>query len=151
MASGLWWVLFFTTLRVGDFLRASATSELMRIQSRVFNIYDDFRESGVCGTVDFDEIHVEQCIDEFIISDLGKTMFGCHSLPQSVGITGSLAYVDLEGPTVVVTFDGQFWHRRSFVLGRLALWLNARMPEITEVIVRDIDELDDFNSIRNEV
>ena len=89
-------------------------------------------------------MQVELCLEEFINSDYGKQMFGKHDLPASYGITGSLSLVELEGPEVVLKLDGNFWHRRDTVLGRCAMWLNARMPEIVEVRVADLDDLKDF-------
>ena len=63
------------------------------------------------------------------------SMFGCHEKPESVGITGEIGFVDLDGPEVTLSLEGQFWHRRETVLGRAAQWLNACMPEITAVNV----------------
>ena len=37
------------------------------------------------------------------------------------------------------------------MLGRAAVWLNAKMPEIVEVRVADLDELEDEEVVRNEV
>jgi hypothetical protein len=42
------------------------------------------------------------------------------------------------------------WHQRDTVLGRAAMWLNACMPEITEVWVEDEEELKDFEGIHDE-
>jgi hypothetical protein len=71
-------------------------------------------------------------------------MFGCHPMPKAYGITGSISLVDLEGPEVVLSLAGSFWHRRETVLGRAAMWLNARMPEITQVRAETMDMLNDF-------
>jgi hypothetical protein len=77
-------------------------------------------------------------------------MFGCHDLAASIDITGELSFVDLTGPEVTLMLDGAFWHRRESVLGRAAVWLNARMPEITDVNVANLDELEDFEEIFDE-
>lgn len=102
-------------------------------------------------TLPLDEDNVRTCLEEFIESDYGKQMFGCHEVPASYGITGSIEFVEIEGPTVILTLDGEFWHRRGTVLGRAAVWLNARMPEITEVKVADAAELEDLEEIRDEL
>lgn len=51
---------------------------------------------------------------------------------------------------MTLKLDGKFWHRRETVLGRAAMWLNARMPEITDVAVADKEELQDFEEIVDE-
>ena len=114
------------------------------------NIYDDWRSDSVVDTMFLDEENVQECLDEFIQSGYGQQMFGCHSKAHSIGITGSIEFVELCGPEVTLTLQGKFWHRRETVLGRAAMWLNARMPEITDVIVADMDELKDFEEIIDE-
>jgi len=90
-----------------------------------------------------DEDNVKEMLEEFVTSEYGESMFGCHEKPESVGITGEIGFVDLDGPEVTLSLEGQFWHRRETVLGRAAQWLNACMPEITAVNVGDMDELKD--------
>ena len=46
-------------------------------------------------------------------SNYGKTMFGKHDLPASVGITGEVEFVELDGPEAILTLTGKFWHRRG--------------------------------------
>jgi hypothetical protein len=114
------------------------------------NIYDDWRSDAVVDTMPLDEDNVRACLKEFVESDYGKQMFGCHDLPASYGITGSIDFVEVDGPAVILTLDGEFWHRRETVLGRAAMWLNARMPEIVEVNVEDATELQDFEKVLDE-
>lgn len=57
---------------------------------------------------------------------------------------------EIEGPEVFLTLSGKFWHTRSHVLGRAAMYLNARIPEIIRVSVLDRDELNDFQEIIDE-
>lgn len=52
---------------------------------------------------------------------------------------------------VTLGLSGAFWHRRETVLGRAAVWLNAKMPEIVRVKVGDMDELEDEEVVQNEV
>lgn len=108
------------------------------------NIYDDWRADAAVDSVHLDEENVVSCLREFVDSDYGKQMFGCHEMAASIGITGEIEFVEMNGPEVVLSLRGKFWHKRSTVLGRAAMWLNARMPEITEVTVEDPDELKDF-------
>lgn len=98
-----------------------------------------------------DEQNVQSCLEDFIDSDYGKTMFGKHDLPASYGITGELEFVELHGPQVILSLSGKFWHRRETVLGRAAMWLNACMPEITCVNVEDPEELQDVKDIVDEL
>jgi hypothetical protein len=122
--------------------------------SPLHNMYDDWRSDAVADTMYLDEDNVQDCLDEFINSEYGQQMFGCHDLAASIGITGTLEFVELCGPQVTLLLDGEFWHRRETVLGRAAVWLNARMPEITNVEVADREELrnsedilDDFGEV----
>jgi hypothetical protein len=114
------------------------------------NFYDVWRSGAVADTMHLCEENVQECLDEFIQSDYGKQMFGCHDLAASIDITGELSFVDLTGPEVTLMLDGAFWHRRESVLGRAAVWLNARMPEITDVNVANLAELEDFEEIFDE-
>lgn len=114
-------------------------------------LYDDWRaDAVVVDTIHLDEENLISCLDEFVNSDYGQQMFGCHDRIASVGVTGELEFVELCGPEVTLKLSGKFWHRRSTVLGRAAMWLNARMPEITEVTVADLEELRDTTDIRDE-
>ena len=112
-----------------------------------YNIYDDWRSDAVVDTMHLDEDNVRTCLQEFVESDYGTTMFGCHARAAVVGITGSIEFVEICGPEVTLSLDGKFWHRRSTVLGRAAMWLNARMPEITDVMVADMEDLKDIEEI----
>jgi hypothetical protein len=114
------------------------------------NIYDDWRSDAVVDTMHLDEENAQMCLQEFIDSDYGKEMFGCHERPASIGVTGSIDFAELCGPEVTLALQGKFWHRRETVLGRAAMWLNARMPEIVEVTVADMEELNDFEEILDE-
>mmetsp|Transcript_2049 Transcript_2049/g.4481 ORF Transcript_2049/g.4481 Transcript_2049/m.4481 type:complete len:208 (+) Transcript_2049:28-651(+) len=114
------------------------------------NIYDDWRSDAVVDTMHLDEENVEMCLQEFVDSEHGQQMFGCHERPASIGVTGAIELVEISGPEVTLALKGAFWHRRGTVLGRAAMWLNARIPEIVEVVVADMDELQDFEEIRDE-
>lgn len=67
--------------------------------------------------------------------------------PASIGITGEIYLAELAGPEVFLELSGKFWHSRSYVLGTAAIYLNARIPEISRVAVLDADELNDFEEI----
>lgn len=114
------------------------------------NIYDDWRTDAVVDTMHLDADNVQSCLDDFINSDYGKHMFGCHDLPAAYGITGEVEFVEVSGPEVLLLLRGKFWHRRETVLGRAAMWLNARMPELTDVKVEDPEDLKDFEDVLDE-
>mmetsp|Transcript_5824 Transcript_5824/g.8242 ORF Transcript_5824/g.8242 Transcript_5824/m.8242 type:complete len:220 (-) Transcript_5824:1216-1875(-) len=114
------------------------------------NVYDDWRSDAVVDTMVLDEDNIKECLEEFVESDYGKTMFGKHDLPAQYGITGEIEFVELCGPEVSLRLRGAFWHRRDTVLGRAAMWLNARMPEITDVYVDDPEDIKDFEDVVDE-
>ena len=116
-----------------------------------YNVYDEWRSDAIVDTMYLDEDNVISCLEEFVESDYGTSMFGCHARATSIGITGSIEFVEICGPEVTLSLNGEFWHKRSTVLGRAAMWLNARIPEITDVMVADIEDLQDFEEIVDEV
>uniref|UniRef100_A0A1J3D728 Uncharacterized protein n=1 Tax=Noccaea caerulescens TaxID=107243 RepID=A0A1J3D728_NOCCA len=61
----------------------------------------------------------------------------------SVGITGQVELVELDGPFVKISLRGKFWHTRSMVLARIGNYLKQRIPEILEVEIEDEKQLDD--------
>lgn len=65
------------------------------------------------------------------------TLFGYTAENRGVGITGGVDYVELDGPTVVLSLKGRFWHERTTVLTRVANYLQQRIPEIIDVTVVD--------------
>jgi len=67
-------------------------------------------------------------------NELG-TLFGYTAENRGVGITGGVDLVDLDGPTVIITLTGRFWHERTTVLQRVANYLQQRIPEIVNVTV----------------
>ena len=92
-------------------------------------------------------------IDE-VRQELG-TIFGYDPMSRQVGITGkrSLTYefmcicdkisfcvctgeidlVEVDGPTVVVSLKGRFWHATDTVMLRVESFIKNRIPEVLEV------------------
>ncbi|KAL7533358.1 hypothetical protein ACHAXR_005181 [Thalassiosira sp. AJA248-18] len=128
--------------------------------TRLYNMYDDWAGDLLSSSqseytyddliIPLDEESIEQCLEELMDSEYGKTMFGRHDVPASVGITGSIEFVSLEGPEAILTLSGKFWHRRQTVLGKAAMYLNARMPELTSIQVSSPDEISDFEDVIDE-
>ena len=65
------------------------------------------------------------------------TLFGYTAENRGVGITGGVDFVEMDGPVVVLSLKGRFWHERSTVLDRVSAYLQGRIPEIIDVIVED--------------
>jgi hypothetical protein len=119
--------------------------------SRLRNEYDDWRSDAVAPVTFLDEDNVQHCLRLFIDSDYGTQMFGCHERASSIGISGELTFVELAGPEVTLSLSGKFWHRRETVLGRAAMWLHACIPEIVQVNAADLEEIKDFEEVKDEV
>ena len=75
-------------------------------------------------------------------------VFGYAADSQKVGITGTVDFVGIEGPNVVVRLGGRFWHQRSDVLQRVGAYLIERIPEICDVEIEDPAQLDDADKIK---
>lgn len=71
------------------------------------------------------------------------TLFGYSAENRGVGITGGVDFVEMDGPTVVLSLKGRFWHKRTTVLDRVANYLQSRIPEIIDVVVEDEWQLTD--------
>lgn len=71
------------------------------------------------------------------------TLFGYSAENRGVGITGGVDFVELDGPTVVLSLKGRFWHQRPTVLSRVGAYLQGRIPEIVDVVVEDEWQLTD--------
>ena len=87
-----------TPLRSLKPIAASFPTKAMTLAStttRLWNFYDDWRYDLLSTTqsaytyddliLPLDEDSIELCLEEFMDSDYGKTMFGRHDLPASVG------------------------------------------------------------------
>lgn len=71
------------------------------------------------------------------------TLFGYTEENRGVGITGGVDFVEMDGPNVVVSLKGRFWHERKTVLARVGAYLMGRIPEIVDVVVEDEWQLTD--------
>jgi len=65
------------------------------------------------------------------------TLFGYSAENRGVGITGGVDFVELDGPIVVLSLKGRFWHQRPTVLARVGAYIQGRIPEVIDVIVSD--------------
>ena len=69
------------------------------------------------------------------------TMFGCHQKAADIGITGDLSLFEIDGPIVVLSLSGQFWHKRETVMRNAGTFLMQVIPEIADVVPADEDDL----------
>lgn len=74
--------------------------------------------------------------------ELGS-VFGNSAENQGVGITGDVSLASLDGPMVTLRLRGRFWHKRADVLARVSAYLVKRIPEICDVDIEDVSQLDD--------
>jgi hypothetical protein len=65
------------------------------------------------------------------------TVFGYSAENRGVGITGGVDFVGMDGPIVVLSLKGRFWHQRTTVLDRVSLYLQQRIPELIDVVIED--------------
>eukprot|EP01038_Epipyxis_sp_PR26KG_P013943 gene13943-18700_t len=63
------------------------------------------------------------------------TLFGYDEGSRRVGITGEIALVEIDGPTLKVALSGRFWHATDTVMMRVESFLKQRIPEIIEVVL----------------
>jgi hypothetical protein len=71
------------------------------------------------------------------------TLFGYSDENRGVGITGGVDYVDMDGPVIILSLKGRYWHQRVTVLERVSNYLMQRIPEIVDVTVEDPYQLTD--------
>jgi hypothetical protein len=71
------------------------------------------------------------------------TLFGYTAENRGVGITGGVDFVEMDGPVVVLSLKGRYWHQRTTVLERVGNYLMQRIPEIVDVTVEDPYQLTD--------
>jgi hypothetical protein len=71
------------------------------------------------------------------------TVFGYSAENRGVGITGGVDFVEMDGPIVVLSLKGRFWHQRTTVLDRVSLYLQQRIPELIDVVIEDEWQLTD--------
>eukprot|EP00403_Amphidinium_massartii_P026829 CAMPEP_0178403314 /NCGR_PEP_ID=MMETSP0689_2-20121128/17303_1 /TAXON_ID=160604 /ORGANISM="Amphidinium massartii, Strain CS-259" /LENGTH=156 /DNA_ID=CAMNT_0020024261 /DNA_START=181 /DNA_END=651 /DNA_ORIENTATION=+ len=81
-----------------------------------------------------------------VIEDMKEVLgqvFGYDPESAKAGITGGVEFDSIEGPIVVISFSGEFWHRRVDVLQRCENYMIKRIPEIAAVEISDANMLID--------
>jgi hypothetical protein len=85
------------------------------------------------------EEDVRAALHDFTVAAV--TMFGCNAEAAQIGITGQIELVELDGPVVLVSLRGAFWHRRETVLQNARAFLMQKIPELAEVDIFDASDL----------
>ncbi|XP_034930609.1 uncharacterized protein [Populus alba] len=93
--------------------------------------------------LDLTEENVKQVLVDARAEDVCLFLQLGQIFDTSVGITGQVELAELDGPFVVISLKGRFWHERSMVLARIGNYLKQRIPEILEVEIEDEKQLDD--------
>lgn len=72
-----------------------------------------------------------------------QQLFGYVKDSTDAGISGKIELVEIEGPIVVISLVGKFWHTRTDVVRRIEAFMIENIPEIAEVVVQDLEMLVD--------
>lgn len=68
-----------------------------------------------------------------VIVNVSRSSFLIFAASRAVGITGQIDLVEIDGPRVVVSLNGRFWHATDTVMMRVESFFKQRIPEILEV------------------
>jgi hypothetical protein len=128
------------------------------------------KSSNVCGTsilrqnpfaikmarAALDESPLELCQEnaEMVIAEIKAelgTIFGYDKASRDVGITGSIELVEVDGPNIIVSLHGHFWHATDTVLLRVENFIKTRIPEVIEVTLCEKNStIQDDNRLNSE-
>ena len=100
--------------QLSQLLQLSQQSQLLQ-PSR----WRQVKMSEVSETRILDEENAKAVLEE-CMEELG-TLFGSNSESLDVGITGRVDFVELDGPILVISLGGRFWHQRTVVVEVRAL------------------------------
>lgn len=83
--------------------------------------------------LELSEENVQLVLDEARV-ELGA-VFGYEERSKEVGITGTIEFVELDGPNVIISLHGRFWHATDTVLARVDSFVRQRIPEVVAVLL----------------
>ena len=87
---------------------------------------------------------------EEVKAELG-TIFGYDQGSKNVGITGAIELVEVDGPTIIVSLSGRFWHATDTVMLRVESFVKQRIPEVISVILDESkSDIKDDNRLNTE-
>jgi hypothetical protein len=91
--------------------RRSRDKRRLSASNSGLNEYDNWRsDTAVAPRFEYEQENVQHCIDLLVQSKYGSQMFGVREKASSIGVTGSISLVETDGPTVIISLSGQFWH-----------------------------------------
>lgn len=87
---------------------------------------------------------------EEVRNELG-TIFGYDQGSKNVGITGAIELVEVDGPTIIVSLSGRFWHATDTVMLRVESFIKQRIPEVISVTLDETaSNIQDDNRLNTE-
>ena len=87
---------------------------------------------------------------EEVKAELG-TIFGYDQGSRNVGITGAIALVEVDGPSIIVSLSGRFWHATDTVMLRVESFIKQRIPEVISVTLDEAaSDIQDDNRLNTE-
>ena len=87
---------------------------------------------------------------EEVKAELG-TIFGYDQGSRNVGITGAIELVEVDGPSIIVSLSGRFWHATDTVMLRVESFIKQRIPEVISVTLDEAkSDIKDDNRLNTE-
>ena len=87
---------------------------------------------------------------EEVKAELG-TIFGYDQGSRNVGITGAIELVEVDGPSIIVSLSGRFWHATDTVMLRVESFIKQRIPEVISVTLDESkSDIKDDNRLNTE-
>lgn len=87
---------------------------------------------------------------EEVKAELG-TIFGYDQGSRNVGITGAIELVEVDGPSIIVSLSGRFWHATDTVMLRVESFIKQRIPEVISVTLDEkASDIQDDNRLNTE-
>ena len=87
---------------------------------------------------------------EEVRNELG-TIFGYDQGSKNVGITGAIELVEVDGPSIIVSLSGRFWHATDTVMLRVESFIKQRIPEVISVTLDEAaSDIKDDNRLNTE-
>eukprot|EP00930_Biecheleria_cincta_P103850 TRINITY_DN95951_c0_g1_i1.p1 TRINITY_DN95951_c0_g1~~TRINITY_DN95951_c0_g1_i1.p1 ORF type:complete len:176 (+),score=23.68 TRINITY_DN95951_c0_g1_i1:138-665(+) len=97
---------------------------------------DPYEDLMYGGTVPLTYENAQMALNQ-IKYNVMPHMFGYSEESRRVGVFGEVDLVEVEGPMVVISLKGKFWHPRQNVMDRVTHLLQEKIPEICMVEVLD--------------
>ena len=147
-----WSVLLFCSFCA---LLGSSTHSFLVADSK-FQRWRPSQRTSSIGMSALNESPMELCEENAVLvieevkAELG-TIFGYDQGSKNVGITGAIELVEVDGPTIIVSLSGRFWHATDTVMLRVESFVKQRIPEVISVILDESkSDIKDDNRLNTE-